>query len=416
MDSRVMVFGLEEMVSTVVRLTSLNQQIGEQCDAALNQMDKVLEDCEKELRTSEMLLNGAKAEETVKLGLQLKADARMTQALAAEASAISSGNPILIASAAAELAEAGRELTETWEAYQKARQHRERLEERYEKAQRCVQIAQDSRDLLSARLTYSRARLTETFEKGKGRLLQAHDDLEKYLSRIAPVALSEVRRFYSYSPKEKTPVTPKEVHDRLNVSPSVSDATLEYLYCTDPKFHFSVDRLCAQLADPLNVSAVENKIRKNIVGRLCEELVIRSFLPMGERVETQAVYYLADGSYTKADMILYGLKEPLILGRGPGMGAPKGGNLGIEVKSGKKEYLFSQLEHMEKQAKGHTKCDISCTVCTRDITDLPPEKENLLRDRLRTAGSPLLGMLPYKEELDRACISFVKSKAEKKNV
>ena len=111
-------------------------------------------------------------------------------------------------------------------------------------------------------------------------------------------------------------------------------------------------------------------------------------------------------------MILYGLKKTLILGRGEGMAAPAGGNLGIEVKSGKKEYIFEQLSHMEKQAKGHSQCDISCTVCSRDIKDLSPEKEQLLRSRLSEAGSPILGMLPRKSELDKDCIEFVKAKAE----
>ena len=67
---------------------------------------------------------------------------------------------------------------------------------------------------------------------------------------------------------------------------------------------------------------------------------------------------------------------------------------------------------MEKQAKGHRQCDLSCTVCSRDIKDLPPEKEQLLRSRLRDAGSPILGMLPRKSELDKDCIDFVKAKAE----
>ena len=71
---------------------------------------------------------------------------------------------------------------------------------------------------------------------------------------------------------------------------------------------------------------------------------------------------------------------------------------------------------MEKQAKGHSKCDISCTVCTRDITDLPPDKEDLLRTKLKEAGSPMMGMLPYKAQLDEDCIAFVKAKVEDKNV
>ena len=67
---------------------------------------------------------------------------------------------------------------------------------------------------------------------------------------------------------------------------------------------------------------------------------------------------------------------------------------------------------MEKQAKGHGQCDLSCTVCSRDIQDLSPEKVQLLRTRLREAGSPIIGMLPKKSELDKDCIDFVKAKAK----
>ena len=42
---------------------------------------------------------------------------------------------------------------------------------------------------------------------------------------------------------------------------------------------------------------------------------------MGTRIETQHRENLPDGSYTRVDMLLCGLKEPLILGKGEGMGA-----------------------------------------------------------------------------------------------
>jgi hypothetical protein len=51
-------------------------------------------------------------------------------------------------------------------------------------------------------------------------------------------------------------------------------------------------------------------------------------------------------------------------------------------------------------------------ICTRDIHDLSPEKENELREKLRKAGSPMIGMLPRKDELDDGCIRFVKGKME----
>lgn len=416
MSGDIKVFELGVILHTMNHLSSINNETNEHCDDGLNKAEMILEQSQEELHISEAMLNAARVEEAIKLAKQIEADARMARALAEDAAAVASMNPVAIAAASVEVAAAGAELAQATEEYQKAVQHRERLEYRYELAVKCVNIAQEMLDTLNLRFNYSRARITETITVGNARLQTAYEDLKRYLSRISPDVLRETTDFYSYEPEENKPVTPKDVHDRLKASKSVVNAILEYLYCTDLKFRGSVDRLCKELASPGHESSVETKIKKNIVGRLCEELVIRCFVPMGEKVETQAVYYLDDGSYTKVDMILYGLKEPLILGKGAGMGAQKGGNLGIEVKSGYKEYLFAQLDHMEKQAKGHTQCDLSCTVCTRDITDLPPEKEERLRSKLRAAGSPMLGMLPYKAELDEECIHFVNTKAGRKNV
>ena len=54
------------------------------------------------------------------------------------------------------------------------------------------------------------------------------------------------------------------------------------------------------------------------------------------------------------------------------------------------------------QAGGHRAANASATICTADIHDLPETEERELRDRLRTAGSPMLGMLPRKRDIDRA--------------
>lgn len=53
-----------------------------------------------------------------------------------------------------------------------------------------------------------------------------------------------------------------------------------------------------------------------MVGRLCEEIVIRAFEPMSTRIVTQERETLPDGSYTKVDLLVYGLTNPVILGRG----------------------------------------------------------------------------------------------------
>jgi len=89
------------------------------------------------------------------------------------------------------------------------------------------------------------------------------------------------------------------------------------------------------------------------------------------------------------------------------MGAREGNDLAIEVKSGNKDYIFSQKEHMIFQSKGHKNSKISCTITTRDIKDLSEEKELVIRNALKDAGSPIIGMLPAKSEIDEICIKFV---------
>jgi hypothetical protein len=90
------------------------------------------------------------------------------------------------------------------------------------------------------------------------------------------------------------------------------------------------------------------------------------------------------------------------------MGAPVGGSMAFEVKCGKAEYLYSQKDHMIFQSEGHKQADAQCTLCSRDIHDLPEEKQKELRDALHDAGSPMVGMLPRKNEIDQSCLDFIR--------
>ncbi|WP_406042461.1 hypothetical protein [Succinimonas sp.] len=412
---QVSVFALDTLSMAICNLRTAQRETYECCDDGICKAEQILQDTESELQRSRALLEAARVVEAAKLALLGKAEVRMARAVAEEAAALASCNPLAIAAATAEVAAASAELAEATEGYQKAREHRERLEHRRDLAQKCVDLAQANLEMLRLRYQYGKMQVGDIVIRGCNRLQAAHADLEAYLARISPQARQIIHDYKSWEPKEKKPIEPKEVHDRLNPDETVVDGVLEYIYATDLRFHASIDRLSAQMRSSENTVEVEAKIKKNVVGRLCEELVIRAFQPMGEHIEQQHVCYLDNGSFTKVDMILYGLKEPLILGRGEGMGGKKGGSLAIEVKSGKAEYIYSQIAHMENQAKGHASCDISCTVCTRDINDLSPEQKEEVKNCLKAAGSPILGMLPRKSELDTRCIRFVKAKARSSN-
>lgn len=403
---------LDMIAETIRSLAQIKADTEDQCVEGLRIVQQVLLEAENELNTSNNILNVRKAVEAAKLAKKLETEARMAKALADEAAAIASGNPVAIAAATAEVAALAPELAQAIEEYNNAVEHRQRIEHRCELAQKCVNIAQEMCETLNMRFGFSKGRISERILVGSQRLQLAYEDLSRYLSRISPEAKKEILEWDSWKPKENEPVKPDEIRDRLNASKNVTNGILEYLYATDMDFRAVVDRHSHNLMIPGMENATLTQIKRNIVGRLCEELVIRTFLPMGTRIETQHRENLSDGSYTKVDMLLRGLKEPLILGKGEGMGAREGGSLGIEVKAGHKDYLYGQLSHLEKQAQGHLDCDISCTVCTRDIKDLSPDRETMLRDKVREAGSPMLGMLPYKDDLDRDCVEFVRSKVK----
>ncbi|MDR0507530.1 MAG: hypothetical protein LBH32_12065 [Dysgonamonadaceae bacterium] len=143
-------------------------------------------------------------------------------------------------------------------------------------------------------------------------------------------------------------------------------------------------------------------------GAYAEQYVAHTLGVLGTEVKVHVKHDLKSGSYTFTDLVITGLKEPVILGRGKGMSAPKGGSIAIEIKNGKASYLKQQKDHMVIQAEGHQNADASITICTRDIKDLSPEEEAALREALQNAGSPLIGMLPRKDETDAMLWKAVK--------
>jgi hypothetical protein len=147
---------------------------------------------------------------------------------------------------------------------------------------------------------------------------------------------------------------------------------------------------------------IQDKLRSNFSGYLAEKIAEYAFKPLGD-VKVHVSKNTKDGRVTITDIVVENLKNPIILGKGQGMSAPQGGRLAVEVKSGHASYLKSQQGHMAFQAQGHEDADASFVLCTRDIKDLSSEAQEELREELKKAGSPLIGMLPKKDELDAAC-------------
>lgn len=401
------VFAVEAIKDASKELCESKNNIFEACNDGLNQAKELLELTQREKDASYTLLNIAKNVELVKhsivIGLELEL-AEATMELAAV-----SPNPIAMAAVAARIADIETKLVSARQEYAEAVKHREAMEKRYELAIKAVDIAKDRYDNLQMNFESYKREIEMLVDSGYMRLNNAYNDLSSYLLRISPTVREDVNKWFTEKPQENTVVRPDNIKEKLDVNENVVDTILVHLYATDIAFRENVDNYCEEMKLG-NKDGVELKIKKYMVGRLCEEIVIRTFKPISKKIDTQKRESLPDGRYTKVDMIVYGLTHPIILGRGEGMGARAGGSLAVEVKSGQASYLYQQINHMQLQAYGHQDYDASCVICTRDIHDLSEEKENELRTKLREAGSPIIGMLPRKEELDQRCINFVKGK------
>lgn len=409
MNNAANVFDVQAIATATQEITQNKTLTFEICDDGLNQARQMLEETRNEEQTSKAMLDVAKGTEMAKNAIVIELEGRLAAAVA-EMAAVTP-DPIAMAAAGAEIADIESQLVPARQEYEEAVRHREALERRYNMAIKCVNLAQERLETLQMKFESGKRSIESTVSNGCARLNMAYQDLTTYLSRIAPDVKNKIDKWFNEKPKNNIPVYPKNIRDKLDVDEKVVDAILEYLYSTDSGFRVNVDGYCNEMKSG-DYSGAELKIKKQMVGRLCEEIVIRAFKPISTKITTQARESLPDGRYTKVDMIVYGLTNPLILGRGEGMGTREGGTLAVEVKSGHSIYLYQQLSHMQDQAYGHKGCDASCVICTRDIHDLSLEKENELREKMREAGSPIIGMLPRKDDLDGRCINFVKEKSK----
>lgn len=407
MSTAASVFEVNAISNATQELSQIKNSSYDTCNDGLNQARQLLEETKTEEQTSRTMLDIANGVEMAKHAIVVELEVRLAAALADLAAV--TPDPIAMATVGARIADIEAQLVLARQEYEEAVRHREALERRYEMAVKAMNLAQERHDTLLMYFETGKKSIEVTVDKGCARLNFAYQDLQKYVSRIAPDVRSNLDKWFNDKPEENTPVRPNEIRDKLDVDENVVDTILEYLYATDMGFRANVDSYCNEMKIGNEVGA-ELKIKKQMVGRLCEEIVIRAFKPISTQISTQMKESLPDGRYTKVDLIVYGLTNPLVLGRGVGMGVREGGSLAVEVKSGHSSYLYQQLSHMQDQAFGHKSCDASCVICTRDIHDLSLEKENELREKLREAGSPMIGMLPRKDDLDNRCINFVKGK------
>lgn len=374
------VFSLDIFESTVNGVNQLVNESDSISKEVLSQCQRVLEEAQIEEQNSRLMLEEARVEEAMRL---------------AEVISLTAGLP-----------ETAYELYQAEQEYERAKVRRERLERRYELAQKCLEIATENLEETTSIFNITLNDINEKKNSGLFRINRAYEDLKNYLSTLNSTSLKKVEEYIKYSYKEKNPVKPDEILKRLNLSSVEMFAILYEKYAKDEKF-FNLINNYREEAKTINKEEIITKLKKNLAGSLGEEIVIRAFVPYGKNVLTQERTVTEDGKYTKTDLILKDLKVPIILGKGEGMGAREGSDLAIEVKTGKSTYLYAQKEHMQFQSLGHLDSKLSCTICSKDIKNLGSEKEEELRKVMKNSGSPLFGMLPYKEDLDKVCIDFV---------
>lgn len=309
-----------------------------------------------------------------------------------------------LAEAEAEVEEAAHNFEAAQQSWEQAKELRMLREQQQEQFTVCVQIAQQLNETVAAQYAAAVEKISEYTARGQARLQRALQALESYLAANPEAA--QFQAWLNWSPSTNSPVTPDIIHDRMNLSPEQLQLYFNYLVERNPAFREKIAGYREELKNAhgdAEKQAILLKVRRNLSGEFAEHLVEQAFKPLGARVAKQRRTDLKDGSYTKTDIVIEDLKTPVILGKGKGMAAPKGGSIAIEVKCGRAPYLYNQKDHMVYQTGGHQDADASITICSRDIKDLSPEKEQEVRDALRDAGSPIAGMLPQKEEIDEVC-------------
>lgn len=319
-----------------------------------------------------------------------------------------------VAKAEAAVAEAEAAVAEAEAALTQATEDRQRMEQRVECAKQALAMAEQALEQAQHECTSRMHEVGNSIDTGKARLAAAQHALDAYLA-TNPLA-AQFHEWLHWHPEQGKPITPDVIRDRLNLSREQQRLLQEYLYDRNPTYRNMVDKYRGEWVvtnGDVERNIVNRNARIHLCGAYAEHLARHALAPLGGKVETQGRTLVGnDGRYTKTDLIVTDLRVPVVLGRGEGMGAPVGGSLAFEVKCGKADYLYAQKDHMLFQAEGHKQADAHCTLCSRDIHDLPPEKEKELRDALRVAGSPLVGMMPAKNDIDHSCLAFIQPDKE----
>lgn len=398
MNTQINVKEVEELLETISNNERHYEEVLEAMDRRMRQLNSLVSECQKERAHSKELLDKA---------IERERRAREAKERAAEIERATRGTKAHPAAYA------------WWVKccieHKAALKHLADMRRRYAMAVEANGRANELFSKVQADFSSTKERVRNTSDRCNKNIKEAYDTIHKYFALTNPEIREDHKKWEEQKCEENKPITfYGDIKPRLNPGRNVLYGILASLYATDAKFRSYVDEKIAALrTNPQSRDVVETQIRRNIVGRLAEELVIRAFKPFATSVNTQAVAQVNDEHYTKTDLIVSGLKETLIWGNGKTT-TPKGGSIGIEVKAGKPEYLRAQKEHILFQTAGHSGCDTSCIMCTHDLHEI--SSEHNMRCEIQGVGAYLYAALPMKSEMDDVAVDFVLNKGSKANV
>ena len=292
---------------------------------------------------------------------------------------------------------------------QEAKDRLAKCEARREKVAGISRKAEMLRERFLERGRTALSRLADIEQECVARLRRACEALERYAAEHPHSSAAAFANWIRWAPSRSELVSPAALAERLRLPPPQLREMVAYETARDPRFRAKIEdygRRWSAATTLLEKTAVIRQARRNTSGELAERIVKAAFRPLGD-VSTQGRTVFEDGRYTKTDLVVRNLRAPVLLGKGDHAFAPKGGTLALEVKAGQAGYLRQQADHLVFQAGGHRAANASATICTADIHDLPDDDERALRDRVRAAGSPMIGMLPRKSDIDRALFEAI---------
>lgn len=388
---------LQELQETVEQEVKTAESDLEAAIEEINQLQALLESLQLQLELAEAQLAALQAQ----LAMASMDPEEDTSGIEAEIEAVES-----------QIEELHQKIDETRLKLEKAIAWRDKCQARLELAQQTYQIISQHLAEFEGRTNGCISSVSQNVETSRARLSAATKILNDYLATNPSAQAFADFIHRQYDPGKL--ITPADLGKALNLPPDQLDHYVRYLYQTDPTFRNKVNDYREKFK---NANGENEKLkvlvqaRRGGSGYLAENLVGQAFKPLGE-VSMQNSTKFENGRFTKTDIVVTDLKNPVILGKGAGMGAPKGGSIAIEVKTGNSQYLYRQKEHMEFQSGGHKAASSSAVFCSKDIYDLKPDKEEELRKAMQASESPIIAILPRKKDLDTALNTFIVSGIE----